>query len=222
MVPDMKKIEYAIGAAGVFIQHLHREGFDRGMIATFGDGFRIARNFTGHEADLHTTLRTVAREARDNHTRLYDSIADAIMAFWEYGKRDRPWLLIVITDGQDNISRKYPNPVSIGQFIGQRFEFEPSNFTFVIGVGEGNQIDRNALGRMGDAGGFPAVTIGAFPLLERVFLEIAIEISAQIEGRHIAAGNLSWDEVARIYRVSQTPIDYAFLIDCSASMNEQG
>lgn len=218
----MKKIEYAIGAAGVFIKHLHREGFDRGMIATFGDGFRIAQNFTGRETDLHATLRSVARGARDNHTRLYDSIADMIVAFWEYGRRDCPWLLVAITDGQDNISSRFPDPAKIGQFINQRYGFESSNFTFVIGVGQGNQIDRNALGRMSSVGRFPAVTIAAFPLLERVFLEIAVDISSQLVGRRISTGNMTWEEVARIYRVSQTPIDYGFLLDCSASMNEPG
>lgn len=219
----MKKIEYAVVAAGLFIKHLHRENFDRGMIATFGNGFRVEQPFTSTEAQLHSALSRVARSVTDEQTRLYDSIADTIAQFWSRGLRDRPWLLTVITDGKDNASsRFYRNPSGIGQHVLSQINMEPSNFIFVIGVGEGNQIDIKALGELGDAGRFPAIAIDAFPLLEMYFLEIALEVSTQVVGRRINAGTLSWDEVAAIHRVSQTPLDYAFLIDRSGSMSEPG
>lgn len=219
----MRNIEYAIRAASVFIRHLHREGFDRGMIATFGTAFRVDQGFTSTEAQLHGALGRVASEARGGKTRLYDSIEDVIGTFWSQAKRDRPWLVTVITDGQDNASIRYRgNPAGIGRFIAARYNHEPSNFIFVIGVGEGNQIDVKALATMGDYGEFPAIAIESFPLLELVFLEIALQVSEQVVGARVDAGSMSWDEVARIYRISPTPLDYAFLIDRSASMNEQG
>lgn len=219
----MKKIEYAVGAAGVFIRHLHRENFDRGLIATFGNSFRVEQNFTGTESQLHSTLARVARSVSNEQTRLYDSIEDMINTFWSYGRRDRPWLLTIITDGQDNLSQRYQaNPAGIGRVVATRYNHEASNFIFVIGVGEGNQIDVKALAALGNAGRFPAISIDLFPLLERVFLEIAIEVSEQTVGRHIDLGDMSWDEVERIRRISMTPLDYAFLIDRSGSMNEPG
>jgi hypothetical protein len=219
----VRKIEYAIGAAGVFVKHLHRENFDRGMIATFGDSFRVEQGFTGTESQLHSALARVANATRDGSTRLYDSIEDGIQEFWRHAARNRPWLLTIITDGQDNASTKHRgNPATIGDYVASSYNHEPSNFIFLIGVGEGNQINTKALATVGDHGRFPAVAIDAFPLLERIFLEIAIEVSSGLVGRHITQGNVSWDEVARIYQVSQTPLDYAFLIDRSASMNEQG
>ncbi len=219
----MKKIEYAVGAAGVFIYHLHQENFDRGMIATFGNSFRIEQSFTSTESYLHSALARVNNSIRDERTRLYDSIEDVINEFWRSGQRNRPWLLTIITDGQDNESYKYRNnPASIGRYVAQRFNHEPSNFPFLIGVGEGQQIDKRALASIGDNGGFPAITIAAFPLLELVFLQIALNVSTQLVGRRIEVGNLSWEEVAQIRRLSRTPIDYAFLIDRSGSMTESG
>lgn len=92
----------------------------------------------------------------------------------------------------------------------------------MIGVGEGQQIDKKALATLGDNGGFLAVTIGAFPLLEAVFLQIALNVSSQLVGRRIEVGNLTWEEVSHIREVSHTAIDYAFLLDRSGSMSESG
>lgn len=219
----MKKIEYAVGAAGLFIHNLHREGFDRGMIATFGDGFRVEQGFTATESYLHSALSRVSKSIRQERTRLYDSIEDVILQFRAYAYRDRPWLLTVITDGQDNASsRYYQNPAGIGHFVALQYNHEPTNFIFVIGVGEGQQIDANALVTLGNYGNFLAMTIDAFPLLEALFIEIALQVSEQLEGIQVNYGNLSWTEVARIREISSIPFDYAFLIDRSGSMSERG
>jgi hypothetical protein len=219
----VKKIEYAVGAAGLFIRHLHREGFDRGMIATFGNSFRVEQGFTTTETYLHSALGRVSRSITDERTRLYDSIEDVISEYWRNGQRNRPWLLTVITDGQDNESRKYrDNPGAIGRYIATRYNHESTNFVFVVGVGEGSQIDRQALGILGDTGGFLAMTVAAFPLLEMAFLQIALDVSTQILGRRIEIGNLSWEQVARIRQVTHTALDYAFLIDRSGSMSQSG
>jgi hypothetical protein len=220
---SLKKIEYAVGAASLFVQHLHRENFDRGMIATFGNSFQMEQGFTFYEGNLHSSLGMIARSISNERTRLYDSIEDVINAFWSGGSRNRPWLLTIITDGQDNESRKYRNnPAGIGHFVATRFNHEASNYIFVIGVGEGAQIDRNALATLGNYGNFLAITIEAFPLLERVFLEIALRVTTQITGYQVNIGNLSWGEVARIRQVSHVAFDYAFLIDRSGSMSERG
>src|SRR5579863_6917091 len=114
----MKKIEYAVGAAGLFIHNLHRPGIDRCMLATFGNGFQVAQGFTSNEPQLHSALGRISQSIRDERTRLYDSIEDVISQFWTYGDKGRPWLLTVITDGQDNGSRKYRNnPAGIGRFV---------------------------------------------------------------------------------------------------------
>lgn len=220
----MKKIEYAVGAAGLFIRHLHRDNFDRCMLATFGNSFRVEQSFTANETQLQTALSRISRSITNEATRLYDSIEDVIWQFRKYGDPRRPWLLTIITDGKEYFDGgKYKNnPAGIGRFIATHFNHEASNFVFVIGVGEGNQIDENALAIMGDYGNFPALTIGGFPLLEMLFLRIALEVSEQIEGIQVNYGNISWREVSRVRQISNIPFDYAFLLDRSGSMGEQG
>lgn len=219
----MKKIEYAIGAAGLFIQHLHQENLDRGMIATFGDSFRVEQSFTGWESNLHGVLARLSHASLDRSTRLYDSIKDCVDQFWRLADRRRPWLLTIITDGQDNASYTYKNnPSGIGQYTATHYNHERSNFMFLIGVGEGNQIDKRALGTIGDCGNFPAMTIGGFPLLELLFLDIAIQVTSALYGQRIQVGRMSWEEVAQVRSLSRVAIDYAFLLDRSASMSEQG
>lgn len=217
-----KKIDYAVAAASLFIAHLHREGFDYGLIATFGDSLRIEQDFTSDSDELQLALSRI-RQSVGGRTRLYDSIEDVVNAFWQIGAQDRPWLLIIITDGIDNESQKYSGyPAGIGRYVATRFMHEQTNFVFLIGVGTGKEIDANALITLGKTGGFPATTIAAFPMLERLFLEIALQVSQRLVGRRINIGNLSWEEIAREYQVSQVPLDYAFLIDRSSSMNEPG
>src|SRR5215472_15742280 len=118
----MKKIEYAVAAAMVFIRHLHRPNIDRCMLATFGNTFRVEQGFTSNEPQLHSTLLKVSRSVTNEGTRLYDSIEDAIMQFWTYGYRNRPWLLIVITDGMENYdggNYERTGAVGIGRFIAE-------------------------------------------------------------------------------------------------------
>ena len=233
----MRKIDYAIGAARLFIHHLHQDGIDRGMIATFGNTFRVEQRFTSTEVYLHNALATLpstvvnaVNKNQGESTRLYDSMEDVINHFWDErlgAARNRPWLLTIITDGQDNLSTRYPHkdslsPARIGQCIAQRFNHEPSNYPFLIGVGEGQYIDKQALATIGAYGRFPAVTIEAFPLLELMFLEIAINVSEQVSGVTIRQGSRSWQEVSRIRQTTRIPIDYAFLIDLSGSMSETG
>lgn len=218
----MKKIEYAVGAATLFVRYLHRSGFDRGMIATFGDRFHVEQRFTADQGCIQQSLTRLTTANKDGSTRLYDSLEDAVMQFWNEADPIRPWALIAITDGQDNSSARYRNnPYAIGTFIGARFSHESSNLPFIIGVGEEEQINRKALRAIGEVGGFPTLTVSAFPQLEMAFVRVAAAISTTLVGLQ-ANANLSWAEVARMRSQAQVAIDYAFLIDMSGSMDEQG
>jgi hypothetical protein len=226
----VRKIEYAVGATGLFVRQLHRENFDRGMIASFGERFQVVQPLTASESRLENALNRVLKGTTDRYmrdrepnTRLYDSLEDVLKAFLRDAQPNRPKLLTVITDGQDNASAKYRNnPDMIGRFIHNAYSSEALNFMFVVGVGSDQQLDGRALARMGNAGRFPALKINAFPLLMQVFLEIAVEVSSSVEGRGRGEGRASWDAVSEVFRVAETPLDYAFLIDVSSSMNEPG
>src|SRR5579863_4148481 len=106
----MRKIELAVGAAAHFIDSLHRDGYDQGLIATFGETLRIDQDFTAQKDKLITALRNVTRAADRSHaqrsyerSRLYASISDVIQHFWAVADRRRQWLLLVITDGDDTV-----------------------------------------------------------------------------------------------------------------------
>jgi hypothetical protein len=213
------KIEYAVAAARVFITHLHRENLDRGMIATFGNTYRVEQHFTSTEAKLHAALsRLSPAEIRffDGSSRFYDSIEDTISEFRGSGTRNRPWLLIIITDGANILRNSKHSSVSIGRYIAQYFNYEPSNFIFAIGLGR--DLDIKSLNTISYYGGFQATTIDNFALLEKVFLQLAFNMYNLLIERKIETENLSWQEVVRIQKLSQAPIDYAFLIDRSGSM----
>ncbi len=217
----MRRLDYAVEAAQTFVLHFHREGFDRGMVATFGNSFRIVQGLTPSESALRSALESIACSPGDERTRLYDSIEDVITELWRYGLRTRPWLLIILTDGQDNVSSKYRrNPLGIGRYIAQRYNDDPSNFVFLIAVDGDGRVDRRALARVSDKGSFPAVAVSSFALLETVLLEIALDMSARLAGEPLDCACMSWREVARLRDDTEAPTDYAFLIDCSGSMIE--
>lgn len=227
------KIEYAIMAAGTFINNLHREGFDRCMIATFGNSYCVEQEFISTAYDLHSTLYhigTQVLEGEDEGTRLFDSIDDMISDLRDHRRQDCPCLLIIVTDGEDNYATHYKdhqrffkspkhNAVSIGKYIAEHYNNEPSNYIFVIGVGRDDQIDKIALSEMAYHGKYPSITIESFHFLESTFLQIALHVSAQIIGTKVDYQKLSWERVTQILHMSQTPIDYAFLIDRSGSMS---
>jgi hypothetical protein len=206
---------YAVSATWSFIQKFHREGTDRGAIFTFGDRFRVEADFTTSLPRLAAALAGIAKGgATGRATRLYDSIQDGIEAFWRAGRRDRRWGLGILTDGGDNGSTNYPHdnpnsPELIGRYIGTRFNHEPSNYGFLVGVGDDRQINARALATIGHYGNIPAVRIEGFGLLGDFFDRMAYEMSGIVVDR----------QGVRVH-VDRRPLDYAILLDVSASMNQ--
>ena len=112
-------------------------------------------------------------------------------------------MLITVTDGMDNQSQKYKeNPQGIGNYLSGRFNYEPTNFPFLIGVGNGGQIDRRALAAVREQGGFPALLIDAFPVLTQVFVALALQVShglqeTVVQGCHFLARKVRQGKPAR-------------------------
>lgn len=69
-------------------------------------------------------------------TRLYDSIYDvAVGTFRHTADASRPWILIVVTDGDDNCSTRAAR--KCGQDVYSGFSRVSNNYVFVVGVGNG-------------------------------------------------------------------------------------
>jgi hypothetical protein len=217
----LSKFDLMSQAVKRFIVTLHRPGIDRGQITTFGSTFRVEQDFTSDPARLCSTLAAVSRSITNEKTRLYDSLADAVSAFYAAGQRNRPWVLCCVTDGCDNASSCFhKSPAGIGQYLARSFNHDPTNFLAVVAVGTDSQIDRNALAVLGQAARCPCVTINGFELIEQIFKQIALRVTSRLVGLRHTVGNISWDELARIRQISRFPIDFSFLLDRSGSMAE--
>jgi hypothetical protein len=223
------KIEHASSAARLFTSRLHRPGIDRGAVLSFGDTLRVEQRFTDSPAALDLTLSglpaTVAAAARrraGEGTRLYDSLADAADFFTCRADPRRAWVLVVLTDGKDNASDVYRGaPERIGRYLAGTFNCRPTAFPFLLGVGTGPQIDRRALALVGEHGRFPALMIDAFPLLQHVFATLALRVTRELNATVVRGPGFVMSQVTPSIVVSRQPIDYAFLIDRSGSMNGQ-
>jgi hypothetical protein len=220
-MPGLKKFDIMSQAVERFVATLQRPGVDRGQITTFGSTFRIEQDFTADPGRLRLALRGVARSITNEKTRLYDSLADAVSAFYAAGQRHRPWVLCCVTDGCDNASSVFDkNPGGIGLHLARSFNHDPTNLLVVVAVGTDSQIDRDALSILGHTARCPCITIDHFDLIERVFMQIALRVTSKLVGLRRTVGNISWDELARIREVSHIPIDFSFLLDRSGSMAE--
>ncbi|RGB34715.1 hypothetical protein C1646_668313 [Rhizophagus diaphanus] len=212
------QISCAIKASNELVKNLHRDGLDRGCIATFNDSMVVRQSFTRDEASLYRSLNGLSNVVSGG-TRLYDSMIDVIKTFQRNGDQSRPWIFVVVTDGDDNRSSR--SLKKCAEEISRLFTKESSNFLFVVGVGDG--VDSTKMEQMASIGNFIYFPVKEFYLLELVFLTIAHKITTSLS---LSVGNLSvgnysasWAEVQRHRNLCQVAIDYALLIDVSASMN---
>ncbi|CAG8516800.1 22016_t:CDS:2 [Gigaspora margarita] len=212
------QISCAIKASNELVKNLHRDGLDRGCIATFNSRMLVRQNFTRDEASLYRSLNSL-RNYVSGSTRLYDSIVDIIKTFHTSGDRTRPWILVVVTDGDDTGSTL--SLLKCASEISRLFTKDSSNFLFLVGVGD--DVNSTKMEQMADAGNFIYFPVKDFFLLELVFMTIAHKITTSLS---LSLGSLSvgeysasWAEVQRHRNLSQVAIDYALLIDVSSSMN---
>ena len=142
----------------------------------------------------------------------------------QLGTIGRPWVLIVLTDGDDNHSSQY-TAESIGSFVRQRFTapYESHacpNYVFIVGVGP--DLNPSKLYRMGASGNFRILHVQDFGLLQIQLAAIAYEITF---GTSIAVNELRYQNTAAVWaelqdtiNLREAPIDVMFLLDTSESM----
>ncbi|CAG8584423.1 173_t:CDS:2 [Acaulospora morrowiae] len=212
------RIGCAIKACNEFVKNLHRDELDRGCVASFNNTMVIRQSFTGDEMVIHRSLNRLI-DIPDGGTRLYDSMVDIVRTFRRDGDRTRPWILVVVTDGDDNSS--YMSLERAANEVSQLFTRESSNFLFVLGVGE--SVDSTRMQEMASKGNFIYIPVKYFSLLEYAFLTLAYQVSTSLSlsVSELSVGNISatWTEVQRNRELSRVAIDYALLIDVSGSMN---
>jgi hypothetical protein len=156
------QISCAIEECDELVNKLHRDELDRGCIVTFSDYMKVRqemifclksriiycfcmiffntffltnlyKNFTEYKGSLHSSLNGLY-DVADGDTRLYDSIVDIIQIFHSSGVNSRPYILVVVTDGVDNISSRSSRKCA--QEISNLFTNNPTNHLFLVGVGD--------------------------------------------------------------------------------------
>jgi hypothetical protein len=221
------KIDYAAAAARVCLRQLCRSG-SRGALMTFGDTFEVEQPFTD---DAHTLDAAVAalperliqdyrRRGIVEGTLLYDSMAEAVSVFAHEGNPERSFILLALTDGRDNRSTQF-KPEEIGQHMGTNFADIPGNFPFLVAVGRADQIDKRALDTIGVEGHFPAVLLDSFPELAECFARIAHTVTAAVMRETVQGPGYVITRTTPGLHVVSKAIDFALLIDRSASMAER-
>ncbi|KAJ1553705.1 hypothetical protein HK405_007160, partial [Cladochytrium tenue] len=210
------KIESAVKACDSFVRDFHRSE-DRGCIALFSNHYHVVQNFTNSEPQMLRSLSVIDNRSCDGMTRLYDSIVDMINYFRNKGDRSRPWLLFVVTDGEDNSSTR--SATSTGRVIMQTYNGESSNFIFVIGVG--SEVNQSKMKEMSDAGGFSYVHIDSMEELKKMLVLIMVQVTQQIVGVSVETNAFAAMMLQRQRGLANRFIDYAFLIDVSGSMTEK-
>ncbi|CAG8677499.1 35_t:CDS:2, partial [Ambispora leptoticha] len=233
------KLSCALKASKELITNLHRDGLDRGCIATFNNSLVIRQSFTEDEKKLHRSLDAL-RNVASGGTRLYDSIYDLMIGtFRRKGDRSRPWIMIVVTDGNDICSTRSAR--NCAKEIFSQFTRDSSNFLFLVGVGDDVNSAKMAeasysnhmslqlflanLNQMANEGKFTYVPVKDFYLLEFVFMTLALQVtnSISVSLNSLAINNVSatWAQVQQHRQLSNVALDYALLIDVSASMSDR-
>ncbi len=232
------KIDLALAATWQLVANFIRPGVDRLALASIANNFRMEQDFTDDKARIRSALEALRRTVINTNegTALYDGIPAGIDAFWAAGRRQAAWMYVIVTDGEDKHSVGFKEALAIekvagvdlnpearlGLHVRERFNREPSNFPVIVGVGAGHQINERGLATIASYGGFPAVAIDSFQLLEALFVDLAVQMTSQLYGGPtFRMGNQTWTEIAEVRRRIEIPIDVLILMDRSGSMKEQ-
>mmetsp|Transcript_5755 Transcript_5755/g.16483 ORF Transcript_5755/g.16483 Transcript_5755/m.16483 type:complete len:346 (-) Transcript_5755:906-1943(-) len=210
-----RQIDHAIHASQTLIRNIHTDGMDRGSILTFGDNLSKVQGFNADLAELYSSLDCLPNPT--GCTRLYDSICDTVYYFRSAASHARPWFTVVVTDGYDNRSTVRKHAKECGEFVLQNYNFDPTNFIFIVSVGDSIRNDK--LDRLAYFAKCSHVPIRSFDLLEQAFLQIAIQVTNALTGAQLTVGNTSWLALHEQKSIEKIAIDYCILLDISGSMN---
>lgn len=166
-------------------------------------------------------------------TRLYAGIGDAISHLIDHARPGEVLVPVVITDGQDNLSRWYEldrscsdtNKMATAVETGKRIlgvrrmldaMWGVQCIPFVIGVGNDKQIDRDAIVTLGGEGDFDTFHILNFNALADL---LTVRVIRRITERVGVLGRASGVVMER-QRLVRPPVAYALVIDRSGSMSD--
>ena len=219
--PVPTRLDVAKRAIYNFFVHTfsNRDGY---ALATFNSKYQLVSVGNGN-AEASSAYKALERVQPAGGTKLYDSIVCAIQEFQGgngrpgFGDRTRPWVLVVLTDGEDNLSRNSAGAVS--SFIRSKF-LKKGNYVYVVGMGP--DVRMASLQSMGPSGAFKTIHVRNFSDLQAELALIALKlyVGEEYAIQYVRSHGIEavWAEVQNVVKVRKQAIDFMFLLDLSSSM----
>lgn len=226
--PSGKKITLGCGAVHHFIRQMHRNGIDRGAVASFGNTYEVEQTLTDQAGEVAGALMTVERrvlQGKREGTALYDSLVSLGESFARASyTRAAFGLVIAVTDGNDISSTRFKsNPALAGETYRRLIEASRNPvLSILIGVGSSKDIDEAALRTLAHTGGMQLVTVGNMAQVSEILATLGTQLQHGTVDRLITDGRTAVVARERFARLTVIPYDYAILLDRSGSMAEDG
>ena len=211
-----KKIDSAVAIMNKFLSSM-MGARDRCSIVSFSDKYNIRQNLSS-SAPCIASLNA-CRTATGGGTALYDAAVASVVQFAATADRTRPWLLIILTDGEDTNSRTKPSELIE---VLKLFNQASSNFVFVVGLGA--SLQDTELRRICEQSKSLYLRANDIETMQLMFALIALVV---IEQNQVQIARVQAEGVDAIFARARTaraigtkPIDMIILLDTSGSMNE--
>ncbi|KAJ4459187.1 hypothetical protein PAPYR_4993 [Paratrimastix pyriformis] len=214
----LRKIDYAVNAARKFVAQLMSTD-DNFAVSAFSSDYTLVQGFTSNEPAVHSSIASLPRRIGSG-TAFRDALLMSSVEFLQHAHRDRPWILILITDGDDNSSQSTTSQCA--EML-RKWNGPDSNFGFMLGVG--HDVNSAVMQQLARSSGMMYIPIENAEVLEIIFAVIALQV---VSGQQISLASLTdgsgseaiWARVRQYEAVRRQPMDVLFCIDVSPSMLE--
>jgi Mg-chelatase subunit ChlD len=208
------KIQCALQTMSKFLDHVMKS-HDRCSVAAFNDEYNQLCTLKDEATALRALQYCVTNCCGGTH--LWDSIRDAVMQFLITAERNRTWVLVLLTDGDDQGSR-----CSIQEAATWLTAFNEgkSNFTFVVGLG--TDVNEVRLKQLCSTSGSTYLKADDGELLEVAFALAALRIVGVMQVDIASIGvDAAFARVRTERQLARAPVELLLLVDTSGSMNEK-
>jgi len=226
--PAGRKITVGCGAVHHFIRQVHRNGIDRGAVASFGNTYEVDQTLTDQAGEVAGALISIERrvlQGKREGTALYDSLVSLGESFARASyTRAAFGLVVAVTDGKDISSTRFKaKPAQAGETYRRLIEASRNPvLSILIGVGSSHDIDEAALQTLAHTGGMQLVTVDNMAKLGGILAGLGTQLRHGTFDRLITDGRTAVIARDRFARLTVIPYDYAILMDRSGSMADEG
>lgn len=227
-VATFPKISLGCGACHQFVRGVHRDGVDRGAIASFGNGFAIEQPFGWAAGEVSSGLISLERKVlsgRKEGTALYDSVvqmAETVGSCESADDRRRLGLLLIVTDGADQHSRRFAESPAKAGLAYRRILAGYSKPWVTLLFGVGKDVNKESLAELALAGEMVLHMVDDMTAFASALAELGTQIRVGVRTDCVAQGRWAVAVQRPFAAMSVTPYDYVFLIDRSGSMQDAG